>query len=117
MIQACRVNAIHRPCSRRAPGFHGPRAVVNGARYTDWVERQEVLMGAPDLSNEPSPAERLAAIEASIEALRAEVLELRAKLVPAKKGRDDSVFAIAPGALVYMADDFDAPLEDFAEYM
>jgi prevent-host-death family protein len=39
------------------------------------------------------------------------------RLVPVDRPRPDRKAGSAKGKILYMADDFDAPLEDFKEYM
>ncbi|MBT9586554.1 type II toxin-antitoxin system prevent-host-death family antitoxin [bacterium] len=39
------------------------------------------------------------------------------KLIPLECAKESRVSGTLPGLLLHMADDFDAPLEDFSEYM
>ena len=59
----------------------------------------------------------LALVEAGEEVIIARRSTPIAKLTALPKPQQSRCIGGAPGFLVYMADDFDEPLEDFADYM
>ncbi|MCA9546472.1 MAG: hypothetical protein KC613_18835 [Myxococcales bacterium] len=72
-------------------------------------------MAAPDLTDLPSALERLAALEVELQRLQARVAELEGA-APAPQKRDDSVFGWATDLVESVSEDFDEPLDEFAEY-
>lgn len=62
-------------------------------------------------------AELIKQLESGDEVLITDDDHLVAKLVPVTNGTASPKPGSAKDKIIYMADDFDAPLEDFAEYM